>query len=122
MPVFVQNIVASDWSISITDPGEIVTDIDDINQCLDIILTTVPGTDRLRPDFGCGIYEHMDRPAHIAVASMRKAIFEAVAKFEKRIALTRVELTYDADGNVNVDIEWETINKLQTGRNTVNYG
>lgn len=50
------------WQVSMDDPAAIVEGVDDIVQSINIILTTIPGSDPLRPEFGSNVYQYLDKP------------------------------------------------------------
>lgn len=63
-----------------------------IRQSILIILSTVPGERIMRPDFGCDLYRLTFSPNDETTAGL--AIYyvkRALEKWEKRIALTRVD-------------------------------
>ena len=84
------------WQVSITDPSAIVEGIDDIAQCVYIILTTIPGSDPLRPTFGSDIYKYLDRPLETVKAKIIYAATEAVNRWEKRLEITGGKISRDA--------------------------
>lgn len=84
------------WQVSITDPSVIVEGIDDIAQCVYIILTTIPGSDPLRPTFGSDIYKYLDRPLETVKAKIIYAATEAVSRWEKRLQITGGKISRDA--------------------------
>ena len=53
---------ARNWQVSMEDPAKIVEGVDDIVQSINIILTTIPGSDPLRPEFGSNVYQYLDKP------------------------------------------------------------
>lgn len=84
------------WQVSIDNPLAIVEGIDDITQCIYIILTTVPGSDPLRPTFGSNVYRYMDKPLESVRAQIISAVTEAVGRWEKRIEVTGCTVIRDA--------------------------
>lgn len=122
MPVNVHEITEADWSQQLNAPGEVVTGIDDINQCVLIILTTEPGTDPLRPDFGAGVMRWLDRPASEAVPRIKKDIYEALSIWETRIIVTKI--THSISGEaLTVVVDWMTAAGDQSqGEVTYYYG
>ena len=72
------------------DPAKIVEGVDDIVQSINIILTTIPGSDPLRPEFGSNVYQYLDKPLP---SVMGKIIYEAttaIGRWEKRLEVTRI--------------------------------
>lgn len=114
-----QDISSNDWSLSTDAQGEVVQGFSDIQQCIYIILVTRKGTDPLRPDFGCGVYEYIDKPVTIAVPNMKREILFAIQKFEPRVKIISILHSVDM-GNVTFSITWEFAGTTQT--TTVSYG
>lgn len=90
----IQDIKSSDWALATGTAGGVVEGIDDINQCIVIILSTVKGSDPFRPTFGSDIWEWIDRPLNIALPNMKRAIYEAIGLWETRVVVTSVEHVY----------------------------
>lgn len=65
---------ARNWQVSMEDPAKIVEGVDDIVQSINIILTTISGSDPLRPEFGSNVYQYLDKPLP---SVMGKIIYEA---------------------------------------------
>lgn len=84
------------WQVSIDDPLAIVEGIDDITQCVYIILTTIPGSDPLRPTFGSDVYKYLDKPLESVRAQIIYAATEAINRWEKRIEVTACTITRTA--------------------------
>lgn len=100
--------------------GEVVTEVDDINQCISIILNTVKGSDPLRPLFGCDAFLFLDKPVNVAIPNIIKAIVEAVGIWEKRAVIRTVQHETAEDG-LTFRIGWET-QAGQQQTTTVQYG
>lgn len=92
------------WQVSIDDPLAIVEGIDDITQCVYIILTTVPGSDPLRPMFGSDVYKYLDKPLESVRARIIYAVTEAITRWEKRIEVSACNVTQSA-GKTKITIE-----------------
>lgn len=84
------DVKAVDWSPRLGADGEIVEGLDDIGQCLNIILTTPKGSDPLRPTFGCDVWRWLDRPVNEAVAPIVREVWAAIAIWEPRVELVSV--------------------------------
>ena len=81
---------ARNWQVSMEDPAKIVEGVDDIVQSINNILTTIPGSDPLRPEFGSNVYQYLDKPLP---SVMGKSIYEAttaIGRWEKRLEVTRI--------------------------------
>lgn len=101
------DIVSRNWQFSLAGLGQVVQGLDDVAQCIKIILETRKGTDPLRPDFGCGIFEYMDRPVNMALPDMLREITNAIATYEQRVRIIRILHSVESDGSLKFTIEWE---------------
>jgi phage baseplate assembly protein W len=91
----VSDITATDWQISADGVGIIAQGMDDVKQCVNIILLTRKGSDPLRPEFGCDMYLYIDKPVNTALPQMIKAMLEAIRQWEPRIEI--LGITHDFD-------------------------
>lgn len=88
-------------------PGERAAGLDDIDQCIRIILTTPLGTDPLRPTFGCDLLPWIDRPREIAAAQLAGAALDALERWEERIAVVSVTPRFEgAGGRIVLAVAW----------------
>ena len=83
----------ANWQVSIKDPLVNVKDVEDIAQCIYIILTTIPGSDPLRSDFGSDITQYIDRPTNSAAPQLSYVVKQAIEKWETRVSVQSVEAT-----------------------------
>ena len=81
------------------------TNIEDITQCVYTILSTVKGSDPLRPDFGSDIYLYLDKPINEMQPMLVYAATEAVQKWEKRIKIKKCRLETNGLDIRNIVIE-----------------
>lgn len=81
------------WQVSLNDPLKHVEGIEDIAQCIYIILATIPGSDPLRPDFGSDIAQYIDRPTGDVSPKVAYAVKTAIERWEKRITVERVSVS-----------------------------
>lgn len=83
-------ITSPDWSFSLAGTGQVVEDFSDINQCILIILSTVRGTDPLRPEFGVNIFDYIDLPVNTALPELIRECVDQITQFEPRVEITAV--------------------------------
>jgi phage baseplate assembly protein W len=88
------------WTLSVDGGGAIVEGMDAIRQCIDIIVRTTPGTDPLRPLFGCDVCKFQDSPINTAIPRMKKAILDAIATWETRVNITSIDHSISIPGQV----------------------
>lgn len=73
--------------------GKSLSDIAHLKQSITDILTTPVGTRIMRPDYGSRLYELLDRPVDdVLRIDMYAETAEALARWERRFRLQRVEL------------------------------
>ena len=77
MATTLADIRATNWQLSKQNIGQVVSGIEDIRQCVGIILTTTKGSCPLSPLFGSDIWKFIDTPVNTAVAN----IYWCVNKF-----------------------------------------
>ena len=78
------------WAPKLGEPGEVVTNVDDINQCLAIIFTTPKGSDPHRPTFACDLDSLIDLPTPIVAARLPGVLIEAATLWEPRVEIIGV--------------------------------
>lgn len=93
------SITATDWQPKLGAPGAVVEGAADIDQCIQIILTTPKGSVPHRPDFGSDLWRYLGRPIDAARPNVIRETVEAIGRWERRVEVTRVTLRL-ADGAV----------------------
>lgn len=96
----------SDHSVSM------VSDINDIEESIRIILSTTPGERIMQPEFGCDlkrlVFEKIDSTL---IASLDHLIYHALLNFEPRITFLSTEVLEQNDGNglLHINIHYKVI-------------
>lgn len=116
----VTDIKTQNWSLSALTQGEVVLDLEDINQCITIILATVKGTDPLRPLFGCDILRWIDKPVNQAIPNIIKEAVDAINLWEPRVVVTKAKARIE-NYTIFVTIDWETVSSALIGSTQVQY-
>ena len=94
-----------DWQLKMNTIGDVAEGVDDINQCIAIILLTRKGADPHRPTFGSDIYKYIDYPVNEAIPHIIRETTDAISLWETRINIDSV--TAEIDGtNITVKVEW----------------
>jgi phage baseplate assembly protein W len=108
MTVSIGGITSVDWSMKLGAIGEIVEGLDDVAQCVRIILTTPRGSDPLRPTFGADLWQYIDYPIDAAIPAIVREISEAITLWEPRIILITMNAAPDPTtiGRLMVTIVW----------------
>lgn len=104
----VSDIHTTNWQMSLAKPDTIVEGREDIEQCIDVILKTRKGEDPLRPHFGCGIFDYIDRPVNTSIPSMKKEILDAIARYEPRVQIVSLVATQMGDSRILFNIGYKT--------------
>ena len=101
--------------------AQMVSQEDDIQEALWILLSTVPGERVMRPTYGCGlkamVFEAMSEPT---LTEIRDVVERAILFFEPRIELESVELEIvdELGGHVDIHLEY-TIRTTNSRANMV---
>lgn len=122
MTVRVDEITSADWSLKVGSPGEIVTDLDDIEQCIDIILTTRKGSVPHQPLFGCDAWLWLDKPLQIARPNIIRECVDALTLWEPRIDVISVPVELVTIGHVAVTVEYRLKNSVVSRFKEVSLG
>lgn len=93
----------------------------EIEQAIRLILGTAPGERPMRPDFGCGIHDHVFAPGDGATAGLlAREVRIALERWEPRIAVRDVVVAFDAvdAGVLYLDVRY-TVRSTNDRRNLV---
>lgn len=110
------DISSTHWQLQIGADG-VVEGIDDIHQCIRVILGTDPGEDPLRPEFGAGLRRHLDKPLEQATPLIVRDTVSALKRWEPRIDVVRVLCERAAEAAVLLRVIWRlagTASSLET--------
>jgi phage baseplate assembly protein W len=89
-----------------------VSDINDIEESIRIILSTTPGERLMQPEFGCDlkrlVFEKVDSTL---IASLDHLIYHSLLNFEPRITFINTEVLEqnDLDGLLHIKIHFKVI-------------
>lgn len=111
---------SKNWQVSINDPLARVEGVEDIAQCVYIILTTIPGSDPLRPEFGCNLYRYIDRPVSEAQAMLIYEVTAAIARWETRIKVKKCRLSTSGIDSRTIELTAVMVNSADQITLTVN--
>jgi len=106
--VTLADITSADWSLMLdgtaavdglpTGIGNVVQGVDDVAQCIGIILTTPKGSDYLRPTFGADIWQYIDFPLPAAIPQIVRELYDAISLWEPRVKLISISAVPALDG------------------------
>lgn len=91
-----------------TDPasGAVVTDYEDIDQEIRIIIGTPIGSVPINPLKGCDLLPYIDRPPAIAIPRITQVIWDALTMWVTRIEVLPVRATAAGLSHWRVDVPW----------------
>lgn len=84
------NAISTYWQLSTLGVGFIAEGLEDIRQCIDLILRTRKGTAPLNPLFGSDVFDWLDKPVNQAIPNIKKAILESVGIWEPRVQVQKI--------------------------------
>lgn len=101
----INDIKSLDFQPKLGEIGAVVEDIDDINQCIRIILTTPKGQLPHRPEFGSDIWKYIDYPVNEAIPNIIREAIDAINTWEPRCNIKSIRADVDL-AKVILKIEW----------------
>lgn len=96
---------SQDWQLALNSNDALVQGVNDISQCVQIILNTTPGSDPFRPTFGTNYLDHIDTPITVGAPRMVNEIVNAINTWEKRVTITSVNWRAVSEA-VEYEISW----------------
>lgn len=108
------HIPYQDWQPELgTD--NIVGGLDDIDQCIRIILETPQGSDPHRPEFGSRIHRYIDWPQNRVTPHLVREAVDAVRRWETRVEIANVSVSHQ-EAAVELLVQWKPVagGELQT--------
>lgn len=110
----VTDVNNSNWGASLKEFGGIVESMHDYKQSIHIVLTTIPGSVPGDPEFGCGIWNYVDR-SRKAIDQLVKLIADALEKYVPQITVTQISYKFEdfnsGKAGVRFSITWKTAMK-----------
>ena len=94
-----------DWQYKLNKIGSVAEGVEDINQCIAIILLTQKGSDPLRPTFGSDIYKYIDYPINSAKANIIRETVDAITLWEVRVNFDSVSVEID-ETQLKIKVQW----------------
>ncbi len=99
------DIVQTNWSLSLDNIGEVVQGLDEISQCIILIVKTQKGSDPLRLDFGSDLFLYIDKPISESLPKVMKSIVDSINLWEPRVEVTKVFYSVNS-GTTDFTIKW----------------
>lgn len=107
-----------DWQLKLNGIGEVAQGVDDINQCIAIILITKKGSVPHRPTFGSDIYKYVDYPVNEAVPNIVREATDTINKWETRISVKSINVEI-VETNIKIKVEWTLKDSNTSGKTEV---
>nr|BDD47399.1 baseplate protein [bacterium] len=101
-----EKMYTSDWQPDLNNFEEMVTDEDDVKQCINIILKTPRGSVPFRPEFGSEIWRFVDYPVNEAIPFVIQDIIFSLTVCEERLKIIRI-LPEINESKLKFNIEFE---------------
>lgn len=102
----INDIKSKDFTHKIDAYADVVEGLDDIDQCIRVILTTPVGSVPHNVGFGSNMYLYLDLPANQARPKIVREVFYALNRWEPRIQVKKAEISESAPGNLSVKVYW----------------
>lgn len=113
-----KEITYVDWQFKLNEVGSVSEGVDDINQCIALILLTPKGSVPHRPTFGSNIYKYVDYPVNIAKANIIRETIDAINEWETRISVSSVSVETENE-HIKINVEWKLKNSSTKGNTQV---
>lgn len=102
------DIQSANWSPLLGEFGGVVEDLDDIDQCIRIIVGTPRGSVPLRPLFGCDVWRWLDAPVDVALPNVVREVYAAIGMWEPRAEVVGVTLAPgDDESHWKIRVTWQ---------------
>ena len=99
--------------------GQVISDLDHLEQSIRDILTTPIGTRVMRRDYGSRLFQRIDAPmTGSLIAEIYSDVVEALFNYEPRFEVTNVSVVSATDGKLILNLEGKylpTEEKVQIG-------
>ena len=85
---------------------------EDVREAIQVILGTAPGERPMRPEFGCGIHDHVfDGASTDTAAVIAREVEDSLRRWEPRVDVDEVVVTPDADNPalLHIDIRYSPV-------------
>lgn len=108
-----QEITYVDWQYKLNGIGSIAEGVEDINQCIAIILATPKGSVPHRPTFGSNLYKYTDYPVNKAKPNVIRETIDAISMWESRIEINSVLIDIENE-HIKIKVEWKLKSDTKT--------
>lgn len=99
--------------------GEVVTDLDDIEQCYNNIFNIIKGEIPFKPNIGTNIIEAIGQKPKDAINIVKTIILKEFSIQEPRAEIVSVNSSYDENGKINITVRFQS--KLTQEERSIKY-
>ena len=106
---FVGRGLAFPLRVDATGGLSLVSEERELEEAMRLVLGTAPGERPMRPDFGCGIHDHVFSPIDASTAGVLAfEVRRSLERWEPRVELVDVEVRPGGeDGVLHIDISYQ---------------
>lgn len=108
-----------DWQYKLNEIGGVAEGVDDINQCIALIINTRKGSVPHRPTFGSDVYKYLDYPVSEAKPNIIRETIDAINLWETRITVNSVLVNIENE-HINIKVQWKLKENSTTGTTNIN--
>ena len=108
-----------EWQQKLNGIDEVAEGVDDINQCIALIITTRKGSVPHRPTFGSDVYKYVDYPVNEAKPNIIRETIDAINLWETRIKVNSVLVNIEKE-HLNIKVQWKLRENSTTGTAEIN--
>lgn len=96
------------WQMSMATAGEVVEGIPELTQQLRLIITTMPGSVPLAPQFGLGVDQYIDQVSGDIAGKIRRDLVEQVALYAPRIEILSVTVIHPVPEQIQITVRYQS--------------
>lgn len=104
-----QTLTATWWQPKLGSFAELAVGVDDIDQCIRVILTTPPGADPFRPQFAFNLLAYLDKPIQLVRPRIIRGVIDAITVWEPRCRILRVAVDKPELSALRIGVLWEPV-------------
>ena len=101
-----KEITYVEWQQKLNGIGEVAEGVDDINQCIALIIMTRKGSVPHRPTFGSDVYKYVDYPVNEARPNIIRETIDAINLWETRIKVNSVIVDIENE-HIKIKVQWK---------------
>lgn len=109
----ITQIQTPNWQMSNATFGEIVTDGDDILQCISNIIFTIEGQVPFDIFFGSKILSYVSKPINKIIPGVTAELYDKIATYEKRVRVDSIVPFVDNNYNVTWQVNMTAISSAK---------